>query len=640
MAAAAPTIPRVIRVYCPTHKVGFTADANRVIECSSQKHALANSLAGENFWEYCCDCQHYWPLDGTKASIGSGECPACERQMIRRFLCATCQVVSGESDSPGRRKEFSISKPGVPTPTCPGCLLRPGSVGLGHECKDFGCAFFTTRSVCPFCDEILERPANFPCSVSTYRQSLRVPTVLLRFGADSTLLEESTSGDYVLVEKAPGSPKPLVVPKAQRFNSKQDYYNVYYELFNCENPSAGEVIILLPAIVEPAENGWQLKETGSLEVKPDLVPIASSQPSLACSFCGAIAVPGGAFCKQCGQALAPAANASRERKISRTPIPSQLTPELVPLPEPASPIPMGERSPAQGVIRSNHVLKVVLAVSTGVILLSIIAALVKTTVSGSGVEKKLDTAITTGNVFGPSPENAHDLYYQLKSEGANEQLLGRYRERLLPVLTNHPQQLISELMVPGNEDPSLSDWQTATQSLKWAVELKGSDSSLLARALYCEGRAAFLMKQEDQAIEIWGRAAEADKSWPLPLNGIGLIYSGRKNYSIAKGYFFDAVRKDPTWAYPYNNLGTAFHLEKNDYVAKDYYKKAVERAPHWARPHAWLGDIALLERDFITAIAEYQAVLDPGATGTKNMDLDKIRQRLDKARQQVSTGEE
>jgi tetratricopeptide (TPR) repeat protein len=196
--------------------------------------------------------------------------------------------------------------------------------------------------------------------------------------------------------------------------------------------------------------------------------------------------------------------------------------------------------------------------------------------------------------------------------------------------------MIREFMVPGSDDLPLADWQNAYQSLRWASELKPEDKGLVARTAYCEGRVAFLTKDEDRAIEAWTRAANADKSWALPVNGIGLIYTARKNYSAARTYYLDAVQRDPNWAYPYNNIGTAYFMERNYYEAKGYYQKAVQLAPQWARPHSWLGDIAMKEQDYATAIQEFSLVLEPGATGTKNMDLGKIQKQLDLARQRSS----
>jgi tetratricopeptide (TPR) repeat protein len=119
----------------------------------------------------------------------------------------------------------------------------------------------------------------------------------------------------------------------------------------------------------------------------------------------------------------------------------------------------------------------------------------------------------------------------------------------------------------------------------------------------------------------------------LPVNGIGLIHTARRNHRTARSYYLDAARRDPNWAYPYNNIGTSYYLEKNYYEAKGYYQKAAQLAPQWARPHSWLGDIAMKEADYPTAIQEFSLVLEASATGTKNMDLDKIRKQLDLARE-------
>jgi tetratricopeptide (TPR) repeat protein len=262
-----------------------------------------------------------------------------------------------------------------------------------------------------------------------------------------------------------------------------------------------------------------------------------------------------------------------------------------------------------------------------------IIAIVASNSSTRALENKLDSAISRGQFLTPATDNAHDLYYQLKNSGASEATLRSYREKLVPPLTNPPYQMIKAFMVPGADDPPLTDWQTAYDSLRWAAELKPEDKGLAARAAYCEGRLSFLTKNEDRAIEAWTRAGNADKSWPLPVNGIGLIYSGRKKYPTARTYYFDAVQRDPNWAYPYNNIGTSYFMERNYYEAKGYYQKAVQLAPQWARPHSWLGDIAMKENDYATAVQEFSLVFDANATGTKNMDLPRIQKELDKARQ-------
>jgi tetratricopeptide (TPR) repeat protein len=625
MAAHLSTVAsRVIRVYCPTHKVSFDIAANATIQCSSGTHTLARDFPTESFWEYCCDCQHFRPTD---ANIkGSDECPVCERMIVRRSVCAECKVISIESDEAGRRKAFSISAQGILTPTCPGCLRRSNRQSFEHECQDFTQAFFTTRETCPFCDERLEPPPAFPCSVAAYLEKLPPSAVIVGFDAESGLVQEMSAGECYLAPVPRNSALSIVIPKFPFLSSKQDYYNSYYELFNCENPAAGEVTIRSPAIVEAVEGGWQIRESGFIEIKPEPQVQIDEQPQIACGFCGTVATAGHAFCKRCGTRLTPEAGADAQ---SQTNTPYH--------PDAAPPVPRPEYQPSTQTVQSSGLQpKTILSIVGGIaglgILLSIIAV-VSNNNSTRALEQRLDNAIARRQFLTPTTDNAHDLYYQLKNSGASEATLRSYREKLVPPLTDPHYQMIRQYMVPGNEDPPLADWQTAYQSLHWATKLQPEDKALVARTAYCEGRLAYLSKDENRAIEAWTRASGADRSWPLPVNGIGLIYTARKNYSTARTYYFEALKRDPNWAPPYNNIGTSYFMERNYYEAKGYYQKAAQFAPKWARPHSWLGDIAMKENDYVTAVQEFSLVFDPSATGTKGMDLNKIQQWLDLARE-------
>jgi tetratricopeptide (TPR) repeat protein len=620
--------PRTIQVYCPTHKVNFDVAANATIECSSGTHTLAREFPSENFWEYCCDCQHYRPIDTT--GKGSDDCAVCERKIVRRSLCAQCKVITVDSDDPGRRKAFSISAQGTPSPTCPGCLRRPNTQSFGHQCQDFAHAFFTTRKTCPFCDESLEPPPAFPCSVGAYVEKLRHSAVSVRFDPDTGLVRESTSGECYLVPVARDSALSIVIPKAASLNSKQDYYASYYELFNCENPAAGEVTIVNPAIVEAVEGGWQVREAGSIEIKSAPQAPVKDTAKIVCAGCGTEASTSHTFCKRCGMRLTAESTGPWTSNASQPEANIQYYPEAPP-PVQEQPYEASTKTVQNSGLQPKTILSVVGGIAGLGILITIIA--IYSNNNTRALEQKLDSAIGRGQLLTPTTDNAHDLYNQLKNSGASETTLRSYREKLVPLLTNPFYQMISEFMVPGSDDRPLDDWQTAYQSLRWASELRPEDQKLVARTAYCEGRLAFLMKDEERAIEAWKRASNADKSWPLPINGIGLIYTARKNYATARSYYLDAVQRDPNWAYPYNNIGTAYFMERNYSEAKGFYQKAAQLAPKWARPHSWLGDIALKEQDYATAVLEFSLVLEPGATGTKNMDLAKIQERLELARQ-------
>ena len=307
MAAQLSTpTPRTIRVYCPSHKVGFSAAATATIECSTATHTLAHDFPSESFWEYCCDCQHYWPIDAAKGNKGSDDCPVCERHIDRRALCAECKVLSVESNDAAKRKAFSITTKGLVSPACPGCLRQTNRAVLEHSCPDFGYVFVTTREVCPFCDERLEPPPSFPCSVAAYLEKLPRSAFAVRFQPDKSLLTQAKKGEYFLIPLARESTLSIVIPGSTRLGSKQDYYNSYYELFNCENPVPGEVMIVTPAVVEAVEGGWQLRETGFIEIKADPVPEVETVPTdavITCGNCGELGHTGQTFCKHCGSPL-------------------------------------------------------------------------------------------------------------------------------------------------------------------------------------------------------------------------------------------------------------------------------------------------------------------------------------------------
>lgn len=636
-----------LRIYCLAHNLGFIAPRTPRIKCESGGHELDHGFPHAEFWEYCCDCQHYWRLDAGN-TLAEQECPACERKITKRFFCAECKVIAIESDSPARRKAYSISSRGTASPACPGCLVPPPAVSLEHECADFG-AFVTSRSVCPFCDEPLEAPPSFPCSVSSYVASLRKPAVILQFDPGSNVLRESQAGDYILIEKVPGLALPIVIPKAAKLSSKQDYYNTYYELFNCDNPATGEVIVLSPAIVEKTEEGWQLREAGFIDIKPDPVAqsaVSAPQVGVPCAACG---VPGkveDAFCKRCG---APMLGQQRGAAI-----PPQPSPEVRPVSTHHSDAAIDqftERLPVTGAEglaptkpASGTPWKGLLGVAAAIALVGIVVAIA--TLSKSGmlggeptVEVKLDRAMAAGNLFSPANDNAHDLYYTLKSSGANDKTLGSFREKLTPLLTTRGNQLTSDLMRIGYDEPEFTEWQEAAKHLDWAQELNPGNSSIAARAAYCRGRAAYLQKDLDEALRWWTSAGDLDKSWVLPVNGLGMVHTAKKNWDTARTYFFQALQRDANWPFPDENIGNTYLMERDYATAKEFYRKAIGKAPNWAKPHIHLADLAVLERDYATAVSEFEAALGSDAIGLKGKEPAVAQKALEKARQKLSEGQ-
>jgi len=629
-----------MKVFCPTHKRRFTTDAVTPIVCEREGgHVLGsapNDPATKNLWAYCCNCANFIPLN--PSGVADGSCPVCDREITGRFLCEHCRTLSFESSESAKNKEFRLTEDGVPKPYCAGCLKSTKSKLRDHECESFAASYKTPRDTCPFCAETLAAPPSFPSSVSKLIEDIQESISPLEFDAESNQLHESRSGNYVFVSPTRNSSFSMVIPKAPRFNTRRDYYDTYQELFNCDNPIPGEVIILAPAMVEKSENGWTLREPGNIEVNPDSGSKVAAA-TIKCASCGAFGSRGRAFCKRCGSAMnqvEPASAATpgysdqavetfhanigasgHSPTLTAAPAPSTSQTDVVPPSDTSKPKP-------------NAGVRIGLGVAAGVVFL-IVIIVVAATMSGSSVEGKLDNAITKRNLFGSSSDNAYALYYQLKNSGASEETMKRYREKLTPVLTTHGEQLINGLMQLGYDEPDASEWQDAAKNLDWAAELNPGNSSMAARAAYCNGRVAFLQKRYDQALTPWTRAADLDKSWVLPVNGIGMVYTSKRDFGTARSYFFQALQRDSNWPFPYENIGNAYWEEKDFGHAKEFYQKALEKAPNWAKPHYHLAYMALDAKDYPTAVTEFDAALDSNAKGLKGVEVSHAQRDREKA---------
>src|SRR6188474_222632 len=106
-----------MRVFCPEHKRGFFAPRQSPIKCENRGHLLGEldfegqgKLPIEIQWKYCCNCEHFCPLDS---------------------------------------KNFTLSADGVPQPSCPGCLRAASADSHEHDCEELGVSFITALTTCP-----------------------------------------------------------------------------------------------------------------------------------------------------------------------------------------------------------------------------------------------------------------------------------------------------------------------------------------------------------------------------------------------------------------------------------------------------------------------------------------------------------
>src|SRR6266404_460877 len=347
-----------MRVFCPVHKKGFTAPRRNPIKCENKHHVLGEldfeGLAREPVevsWEYCCNCEHFWPSD-----FADERCPVCDRQFSARYLCNKCYTFSLESSNPVAVKNFTLGPEGAPQPSCPACLQEAGNVILPiqHQCDSLGVTYFTEFRSCPFCEELIGGPPSFPAPTAKHLNSQwAIKRVSMDYERD--MLVEAEDGEFVLILDGNSSNQLIVIPTITSFITKQDFYENYQDFYHCENPSAGEVIIVEPTVVNRVEGGWRLSEAGRLEVQeaapeteqeivqwespavesgPATVEtrITRQKPPIVCLYCGATEDAEKAstwtFCWKCGKPFGSKKGLSREPQAASAlgPPPREQTP--------------------------------------------------------------------------------------------------------------------------------------------------------------------------------------------------------------------------------------------------------------------------------------------------------------------------
>lgn len=632
MSAVIETGERRLRVFCPAHRVSFESLGSGRIVCELGPHQLAERFPRTEVWEYCCDCRSCWPSALGQGAEAAEHCPVCSRLTARRFACAACKLISLDSDET-RHKPYTIGRVGV-RPACPGCGTAPAAPLVEHYCEAAKAAFVTTCPECPLCsDPVVELPA-FPSPLNEYLRRLEVSHIAtepVRFDARKNALVPSPRGDFLML-KMSGSKLSIALPRESRVDSAQYFQKHYAKCYACDAPAAGEVVITCPATFGRVDGLWTLKEIGRLEIIADATAppevgdeVAAAPLAPVCPGCGRATRPGQSRCETCAE--------PRTRQGTTGIVEDNLSDEPVEASWPSG----RENRPAAaenlggGRTESRTAKFLALALMAVVVLGGSVFA-VRWLAASLSAEGRLRAAVERGELVRPKGGSAHEFYRQLKQGGAGSPTLSALEQQLLPKLTAAGQQVIDTFATPGTPDPGLTQWEAAHEMFEWAGELAPGDATLGARATYCRGRVSYLNGDKQGALGLWKTAADLDTSWALPSNGMGLIYNELSEHVAARPYLLEAVRRDPSWAVPYNNLGTSFYYTKEYATAAGYYRKAADRAPDWARPHAWLGDIAMRQKDYATAEREFKQVLSPLAAGTSEMNLDKIKQELARAR--------
>lgn len=276
-----------MRVFCPQHKTGFLTPRRNPIRCENRGHVLGEFIfhgdaktVPEVLWQYCCNCEHFYPIEGDQST--SGRCPACARPISRLYVCDGCFTFSVDSSTPVQTKNFTLTSDGVPQPSCPGCFQERSGDLHEHECDPLGAPFISALSACPICLEHLDVGPAFPSSAAQYLGKTRAANKInVAFDYATGLFLPVGNGEFVLVSGTKTS-RPFVLPRSTRFATRNDFYELYQDYYHCPNVNAGELHIIEPAFVESVGDGWKLQSMGVLEIvstQPQPGVLLSNVPS-------------------------------------------------------------------------------------------------------------------------------------------------------------------------------------------------------------------------------------------------------------------------------------------------------------------------------------------------------------------------
>ena len=149
-------LTRQIKVFCPQHQSVFEVADTPKIVCEIREHTLSNNFPNAEFWEYCCDCQTFFPSNLEVGGKTKENCLQCERPPVSRFVCGNCKIVSYDSGEQTKGKIFNVNADSKTVePSCPGCQKSfVGAKIYQHNCADIEIVLLTPRETCPFCKRL------------------------------------------------------------------------------------------------------------------------------------------------------------------------------------------------------------------------------------------------------------------------------------------------------------------------------------------------------------------------------------------------------------------------------------------------------------------------------------------------------
>lgn len=592
-------LPQRLKFFCLTHQEScVTQRATPLPMCEQGPHSLSENFLMDK-WEYCCACESFFARDDHQPA--RSKCPSCERAILARYLCDTCDTLSFETELPPPQRSFAFSQTGLPYPACPCCLAKLQSPTIEHNClTGLRASFRAPRQLCPFCGESVVKPAapvevlqtrplteelsarpiistppilfppSFEKPVTEYLQALNGKAVKAKsvFTQPNALIE-SDDGLFWLTKYRDDN-SFIVFPSVPRFGSTQDFSH-FQAAFDCGNPVAGQVVISAPAVayLNPTSRIWTITQKGRLKVQSEPLHVAPPEP------------------------------------------------------ESHQPTTLAEDSTTA----SNKVPLIV----GGVVAVALVGFLIY--MFFGSAKRQIISKVKQGQITTPAGNSAYDLFLSSNLSNSDRASLA---QEINPLLEAKGNQVIN-LLVQEGYSPSIADCDATANLYAWLDQLS-SQNSYKSHKHYFQGRAAFDRNDLAGAENEFKQSMNFDSSLALSVNHMGRVYVRRKDYTTAQYWYQRAIEVDPNWMAPRINLcALAVENLKNYYLGEQTCRGVLQLDPNKASGHYFLGRSLELRgyicdgaREFRTAIEKASGTTSPG------FNVDSLVRRLPKLESQCS----
>lgn len=192
--------------------------------------------------------------------------------------------------------------------------------------------------------------------------------------------------------------------------------------------------------------------------------------------------------------------------------------------------------------------------------------------------KKIDRALSSGNIYSPPTDSAMDIYRAKKSESPDakelKEAVSKIRQKIEPVG--------EEALRRFYTDSDDSDWDNVERIYSALSELFPDEGELMAKAEFCQAHKIINGREKKDygaALSHYQKALQLKPNWVLAINGIAKVYVRKDspfyNEWEALNYYTKACDTDPAFPWAYTNIAAIHSTNKRWDLAEQYLLKAL-----------------------------------------------------------------